>query len=229
MSATPKPPATSRQPSRTGPESAGDIGQGAATGGPRLNTRGLARRALILKAATDLFLERGYDAVSLDEIIREVGGSKTNIYNMFGGKEGLFVAIFQGLGAEFVSPLRQLELGDTPPEIALGILGRTLMRQLVAPRHLAFQRMVLAASGRFPELLREWYRAGPRASRRVIAQVLRDLPDPERRAILFHDMIATDAIMRGLMDHPAPWPEIEARIDLAVRVTCEPPQPERAS
>ncbi len=195
-----------------------------AEGGPRLNTRGLARRELIVETATNLFLERGYDAVSIDEIIREVGGSKTNIYKMFGGKEGLFVAIFQGLGAEFVSPLRQLELGDTPPAIALGILGRTLMRQLTAPRHLAFQRMVLAASGRFPEILREWYIAGPRASRKVIAQVLRDLPDPARRALLFHDMIATDAIIRGLMDNPPEWSEIEARIDLAVRVTCEPPQ-----
>ncbi|MDN3713935.1 hypothetical protein QWZ10_23050 [Paracoccus cavernae] len=37
-------------------------------------------------------------------------------------------------------------------------------------------------------------------------------------------MIATDAIIRGLMDNPPEWSEIEARIDLAVRVTCEPPQ-----
>lgn len=188
---------------------------------PRLNTRGLARRDMIVEAATDLFLTRGYDAVSVDEIIRAVGGSKTNIYKQFGGKEGLFVQIFQSLGQEFVSPLLQLDLGETPPDIALGILGRTLMRQLIAPRHIAFQRMVLAASGRFPDLLREWYRAGPHASRRVIARALRGLPDASRRAVLFHDMIATDAIMRCLMDNPPEWSEIEARIDLAVHVTYD--------
>ena len=55
--------------------------------------RGQERRLALLICATDLFLERGYDAVSLDDIVNHAGGSKTSIYKYFGNKEGLFTAI----------------------------------------------------------------------------------------------------------------------------------------
>ena len=55
--------------------------------------RGQERRLALLICATDLFLERGYDAVSLDDIVHHAGGSKTSIYKYFGNKEGLFTAI----------------------------------------------------------------------------------------------------------------------------------------
>ena len=35
----------------------------------------------------------GYDGVSVDDIVREVGGSKTNVYSFYGGKDGLFLAV----------------------------------------------------------------------------------------------------------------------------------------
>ena len=43
--------------------------------------------------AAPLFLKKGYDNVSIDEIIGVVGGSKATIYAWFGGKEGLFEAV----------------------------------------------------------------------------------------------------------------------------------------
>lgn len=55
--------------------------------------RGEERRLALLLCATDLFLERGYDAVSLDDIVNHAGGSKASIYKYFGNKEGLFTAI----------------------------------------------------------------------------------------------------------------------------------------
>lgn len=38
-------------------------------------------------------MEKGYDAVSLDDIVNHAGGSKASIYKYFGNKEGLFTAI----------------------------------------------------------------------------------------------------------------------------------------
>ena len=55
--------------------------------------RGHERCVALLVSATDLFLERGYDAVSLDDIVQHAGGSKASIYKYFGNKEGLFKAI----------------------------------------------------------------------------------------------------------------------------------------
>lgn len=56
--------------------------------------RGIERRLALLLSATELFLEKGYDAVSLDDIVNHAGGSKTSIYKYFGNKDGLFTAIW---------------------------------------------------------------------------------------------------------------------------------------
>ena len=55
--------------------------------------RGHERRLALLLSATELFQERGYDAVSLDDIVHHAGGSKASIYKYFGSKEGLFKGI----------------------------------------------------------------------------------------------------------------------------------------
>lgn len=47
----------------------------------------------LLLSANELFLDKGYDAVSLDDIVQHAGGSKASIYKYFGNKEGLFTAI----------------------------------------------------------------------------------------------------------------------------------------
>ena len=71
---------------------------------PRRPPRGIARgpgraetpeerRERIARMAWPLFLKKGYDNVSIDEIIGVVGGSKATIYAWFGGKEGLFEAV----------------------------------------------------------------------------------------------------------------------------------------
>ena len=47
----------------------------------------LRRRDEIIKAATNLFCERGYHDVTMDEIAEEMGVSKGTIYNYFSSKE----------------------------------------------------------------------------------------------------------------------------------------------
>src|ERR1700757_3401231 len=69
----------------------------------RRTRRGDEKSEQILSTATELFLRRGYDGVSVDEIVRAVGGSKTNVYNHFRNKEGLFVAIVKGLCEELLA------------------------------------------------------------------------------------------------------------------------------
>ena len=49
--------------------------------------------ALILDTARQMFLERGYDATSLDDVAAASGVSKTTVYNNFEDKEGLFRAV----------------------------------------------------------------------------------------------------------------------------------------
>ncbi|MUZ65058.1 TetR/AcrR family transcriptional regulator [Agrobacterium vitis] len=68
-------------------------------------TKGAERLRSLKDAAANMFLEQGYEAVSMDTLIAQVGGSRRNIYNHFGGKEGLFIETVTRLCAELALPL----------------------------------------------------------------------------------------------------------------------------
>ena len=63
----------------------------ARTAGPG-RPKDLAKRAAILEAAKQLFLEQGYQGVSMDQIATTAGVSKLTVYSHFGDKETLFAA-----------------------------------------------------------------------------------------------------------------------------------------
>jgi AcrR family transcriptional regulator len=59
---------------------------------PRTSERGGPKtRARILQVANRLFLERGYDTVTVAEIAREAGVSSVTVFNHFPRKEDLFL------------------------------------------------------------------------------------------------------------------------------------------
>jgi AcrR family transcriptional regulator len=59
---------------------------------PRTSERGGPQtRARILEVATRLFLERGYETVTVAEIAREAGVSSVTVFNHFPRKEDLFL------------------------------------------------------------------------------------------------------------------------------------------
>ncbi|MGX5664720.1 TetR/AcrR family transcriptional regulator [Rhizobium daejeonense] len=190
----------------------------------RTTSRGLARRNLIVTTATDLFLEQGYDAVTVDEIIRVVGGSKTNLYKHFGGKEGLFSEVVEQLCHDFLQPLSVLEVSSLRPADGLRVLGSTLLKMLMADRHVAFQRLMLAVSGRFPDLTGVWFESGPVQSRKAFANFIAAKQssgemreaDPHMVAIQYHDMIVTNPLYLALMGKKPSPAEIERSIDSAI-------------
>src|SRR5215831_16972380 len=53
------------------------------------------REALILKAAEDVLMEKGYHETSIDEIASRVGIAKGTVYLHFPSKEDLVIAIFE--------------------------------------------------------------------------------------------------------------------------------------
>ena len=63
---------------------------------------------LILDVATHLFVEKGYDATSLQDIINETNLSKGAIYHHFSSKEEIFEAIFHRIGEENTNALAKV-------------------------------------------------------------------------------------------------------------------------
>lgn len=164
----------------------------------RRTRRGEERCERVRAVAAELFLERGFDGVSLDDIIARSGGSKTNIYSHFGGKEGLFIAIIEGLCDQVNATLRALDLSSASLEEGLKLLGRTLMKAVLDKRHLGLYRLVIGQSARIPDVGCPWKRHGPDETRRIITEFLdryrnrlRNL-SPEQAATIYHNMLIWD-------------------------------------
>ncbi len=198
----------------------------------RRTGRGAATCAALRAAAAEMFLERGYEGTSLDAVIARAGGSKTNVYGFFGGKEGLFLAVVEELCREIQLPLRALRLEEVPLREGLARLAATLLDTLLVPRHLGIYRLVIGDPGRFPALGPLWYAEGPQATRAIVERLVRTrlaAGDPAAEAIArrglcpevfarqFHDMVVYDlmhraGVPRGLSPRGAAPPAPVSRV-----------------
>ncbi len=70
---------------------------GRPAGGPRVarQSRSQTTREHLVRTAHDLFYQRGFHAVGLDQILAEVGVTKTTFYNHFSSKEDLIVEVLR--------------------------------------------------------------------------------------------------------------------------------------
>lgn len=87
---------------------------------PRVIKHPEIRRAEILDQAFRIFIERGYDNASLNEVISEAGLSKGMFYHHFESKEALLLALFDRVSDETYEALRPIiEMQDLDPHVRL--------------------------------------------------------------------------------------------------------------
>ena len=65
----------------------------------------------ILRAATDLFGEAGFDGVSINAIAQRAGTSKANVFHHFGSKETLYLAVMRDACGQFAASIEALGAG----------------------------------------------------------------------------------------------------------------------
>jgi AcrR family transcriptional regulator len=61
--------------------------------------RGRATRAHLIDVATRLFAAHGYDGTSIEAVLAESGASRGSLYHHFPGKDALFWAVLESVGA----------------------------------------------------------------------------------------------------------------------------------
>lgn len=101
------------------------------------------KRQAILDAARQLFLQAGFDGVSVEQVAAEAGVSKLTVYSHFVDKEGLFfAAIEQQCRVQLPD-----EVFSTPPgasvEQALQVIGERFHALLASADSLALHRMMI--------------------------------------------------------------------------------------
>jgi len=187
------------------------------------------KRRAILGAAAELFVARGYGAVSMDAIARAADVSKATLYAHFESKDRLFATIVNVACLENMMPEEDLPVGETLGGVrdiaaALRSIGGRVLRFVLADRTLAIHRLVIAESVRFPELGQTFYESGPAVSLNRLAvwlarQHALAVPDPVIAAEQFLGLLRTGIYFRAITGvGPEPGePAIDAVVTAAVR------------
>lgn len=121
-----------------------------------------------------MFLEHGYEAASVNDVVRMAGGSLATLYAQFGNKEGLFLAFMQDQHDRFVREMRPTEPVDhLPLEQALQVVGEHFLRRLLQRDSLAFFRVMVSEGRKVPEHLRRYFTGG--GANQVYDELIRQL------------------------------------------------------
>ncbi|MDQ6900447.1 MAG: TetR/AcrR family transcriptional regulator [Candidatus Dormibacteraeota bacterium] len=135
----------------------------------------LTSAAVIMEAATTLFLRKGYAGTSMDEIAAVAGVSKQTIYTHFADKERLFSDLILRNAAradEFVDQVGGILADSLDLEKALLELGRRYIDLVIRPEVLQLRRLVIGEAGNFPDLAETYYQRVPE---RVLATLASNL------------------------------------------------------
>jgi len=137
-----------------------------------------AKRQQILDGARRCFLEMGFDAASMNDIVRAAGVSKGTVYAYFPSKEKLFEAMVYVDRRQSVEQIVVIEHEDGPIEEVLSELGMRMASQFTSHDQLAYSRMVMSVAGRFPAVGHSFFEAGPAfALARIGAYLKRKMDD----------------------------------------------------
>jgi len=172
-------------------------------------------KARILDAAQRIFLKRGYQSASLDEIAETAPVSKPTIYAHFPGKEALFEAVV----ARVIEGLTDFE-GFAPKgrsvQDRLASLGIEVVQRFI-DETIGITRATIAEADRFPALSRQVHEHGRDRAAAAVSHVLNDAthtlsrgakgPFGPKRSVstaqIFMDLILLPMIMRALMGEGA--------------------------
>lgn len=178
----------------------------------------------MLRAATELFLGRGFEATRVSDVVRQSGGSLANLYSWFGSKRGLFAAIADDLADQIADAVDALEMPPSAPlEEALRRLGERYLELVLSPRALAWHRLAVRDGPDFPELRAATLRRGAERLQARIARLLSSLAprgssgatDPELAArhlcALLKSGVHLDAACGETVDRSPPAIAAQAR------------------
>lgn len=131
----------------------------ARTPAPRWQRRSEARPEEILDAALAEFTACGFEAARMEDIAKAAGLSKAAIYLYFPSKMALLEALIEAKVAPLAAQAQKLAAaGRDDPLTALRMLATVAAARMADPKVLAVPRLVIAISGRFPEIA-DYYRS----------------------------------------------------------------------
>lgn len=185
------------------------------------------RHEELLDQALEIFLEKGFELTTVDQIASVVGMSKQTVYNLYPEKTALFKAVVYRAIDRWVIPIediRAIESDDL--EETLMAVARKRVANIVSPAGLRLQRILNAESYRFPELFEETYKRGTLPIMEYLADLFRRHMDtgriyvekPEIAAAAFHSMVVGGPVRGNLQGKAVKKKALDERTRYCVRL-----------
>lgn len=180
-----------------------------------MRVRTEAKRNAIVEAASEVFLESGYEGASMAQIATRVGGSKATLYGYFSTKEELFVEVMQGVAKRYFEPIfAALEKEHDNLRQALQQFGERTLAVICLETSIQARRAIIAESGRSDIGLR-FYERGPKKGVAELAALLaRKIEegelrpcDPEVAALHLMALLDSETVtpcLLGVKQRPTP-------------------------
>jgi TetR/AcrR family transcriptional repressor of mexJK operon len=155
------------------------------------------RRREIVEQVAPLFLERGYESVTIDDIVARIGGSKRTLYERFGGKAALFEVVITEYCASVQRDLFAAVNQNIGIEKQLTAIGKHFLGMILQRRILEQHRLMVAMGRNFPSVSKLFYQLGPATAYSLVAGWIKRQQkagkiapgDPVLLAELFLDML----------------------------------------
>jgi AcrR family transcriptional regulator len=180
-----------------------DAGVKRGSGGRPTREEAARRHEHLIAVATTLFMERGFDATSIEAVAEATGMSKPTVYARYRDKRALFEAVLRERIAAWLAPLaaaaeaQASAIGPADVETVLDALSRALLAHAQSPGAAMLTRCLAAQAVQFPELARLAHEEGWLRGVRAVATVLEHfaahgqiaVADAETAADLFVNMV----------------------------------------
>jgi AcrR family transcriptional regulator len=168
----------------------------------------------ILNAARKIFLGRGFEGASIDEIAAAARAGKPTIYARFGDKRALFTAVVARDVLARIANFATEAPAEGTIEERLAHAAVDLLRWTLDNERMALMRLAIAEVKRFPEIAGNVSRTARQLSTEVAAGLLAKMTQacelatlpafaPERLAMtarFFLDLVVVPMLLRGLFE-----------------------------
>ena len=163
----------------------------------------------ILDAAGKVFLERGFEGASVDEIADVARAGKPTIYARFPNKEALFAAVAARKVREITSSFEGIAPRGATIEERLASIGMAILRKVLVPKTVGLIRAAAAEARRFPDVAASVSRMARERGIEAVAHLLGELAESDnlsafaadRRGVTarhFMELIVPPMLMRAL-------------------------------
>jgi AcrR family transcriptional regulator len=183
------------------------------------------RHEELLNVALDIFLEKGFEQATMEEIAIHVGMSKRTVYARYEDKGTLFKAAVRRAIERYTVPRDALEAVATDDlEETLAAIARLRIANVATPVATKLQRILSAQSYRFPELFNAAFEEGAGPTIRFLSDLFVrystqgeiNVTEPQRAATAFLSLVVGGPARIIVSGNKIDDTEIEKHIRFAV-------------